>query len=94
VETNIGHGESVISIQPALARERIREQLAAALKGDLSTHTQPRADHYALRMRFKHHGNAYRNSFYPGARLEDAETVAFDCTDFLDVMRILNFMRI
>lgn len=94
VETNIGHGESVISIQPALARDRIRSKLTEVLKRGFSNHVQPRADHYALRMRFKHHGNAYRNSFYPGARLEDAETVAFDCTDFLDVMRILNFMRV
>jgi len=94
VETNIGHGESVISIQPALARDRIREGLEHALRSDLAAHVQPRADHYALRLRFKHHGHAYRNSFYPGARLEGAETVAFDCSDFLDIMQILNFMRV
>ena len=93
VETNIGHGESVISIQPALARDRIRETLKAALKSDLSAHAQPGAAHYELRMRFKHHGKAYKNSFYPGARLADPETVAFDCADLLDIMRILNFMQ-
>jgi D-amino peptidase len=93
VETNIGHGESVISIQPTLARERIRETLTMALKSALSAHVQPRADHYELRMRFKHHGKAYRNSFYPDARLEDSETVVFQSADFLDIMRILNFMR-
>ena len=93
VETNIGHGESVIAIQPALARERIRETLTAALRSDLSAHAQPRAAHYELRMRFKHHGKAYKNSFYPGARLADPETVVFESPDFLDIMRILNFMR-
>jgi D-amino peptidase len=93
VETNIGHGESVISIQPALARDRIRTTLTEALRGDLSMHVQPRADRYELRMRFKHHGKAYKNSFYPGARLDDSETVVFESPDFLDIMRILNFMQ-
>lgn len=93
VETNVGHGESVIAIQPALARARIREQLTEALKGDLSAHTQPRSDNFELRMRFKHHGIAYRNSFYPGARLEDSETVVFESTDFMEVARILHFMH-
>ena len=93
VETNIGHGESVIAIQPALARDLIREGLAAALKCDLAAHIRPSAARYELRMRFKHHGKAYKNSFYPGARLEDSETVVFESTAFLDIMRILNFMQ-
>lgn len=93
VETNIGHGESVVSIQPGLARDRIREGLAAALKGDLSAHTRPRADNYELRLRFKHHGNAYRNAFYPGARLADSETVVFEHADFLEIARIFHFMH-
>lgn len=93
VETNIGRGESVISIQPALARDRIQTALTEALRGDLSTHIQPRANLYELRIRFKHHGKAYKNSFYPGAHLDDSETVVFESPDFLDIMRILNFMQ-
>ena len=40
-----------------------------------------------------HHSKAYKNSFYPGARLYDSETVVFESPDFLDIMRILNFMQ-
>ena len=43
VETNSGRGESVVAIQPDLARRRIRETLEQALGSDLQAHVQPRA---------------------------------------------------
>ena len=92
VVTNAGQGESVIAIQPAIAREQIRETLAVALQSDFAAHVQPRADHYKLSIRFNHHGVAYRKSFYPGAVLDDPETVVFEAADFYEVARILNFM--
>jgi D-amino peptidase len=93
VETNTGRGESVISIQPDIARERIPKGIETALRSDLLEHTLSRSDHYELRMRFKHHGDAYRNAFYPGARLADSETVVFEADDFMEIARILRFMR-
>jgi D-amino peptidase len=92
VRTNIGHGESVIAIQPALARDRIRKTVEGALRSDLASHVQPRAEHYELRIRFKHHGDAHRKSFYPGARLADSETVVFESNDFHEIARMLRFM--
>lgn len=92
VVTNVGRGESVIGIQPGVARQRIQETLRGALAGDLSHHVQPSSNHYELRIRFKHHGMAYARSFYPGARLEDAETVVFESGDFMDVATLLRFM--
>lgn len=92
VETNTGRGESVIAIQPAVARAKLRTGIEAAFKSDLAAHVQPRAERYELRIRFKHHGDAYRKSFYPGARLDDSETVVFESTDFFEVARILRFM--
>ena len=92
VVTNWGHGESVVAIQPDLARRRIRETLEEALRGDLAAHVQPRADRYSLEIRFHHHGNAYAKSFYPGARLTDGETLVFESGDFFEIARILRFM--
>ncbi len=92
VATNSGHGDSVVSMQPDLARRRIRETIEAAFKSDFSAHAQPRADHYRLELRFKHHGTAYAKSFYPGAWLTDGETLVFESDDFFEVARILRFM--
>lgn len=92
VVTNVGRGESVIATQPSLARDRIRETVEAALRSDTSTHVQPCADSYQLRIRFKHHGVAYEKSFYPGATLDGYETVVFESDDFYEVARTLKFM--
>ena len=93
VVTNVGHGDSVIAVQPTIARDQIRETLEAALHSDFAAHVQPRADNYVLSIRFNHHGDAYKKSFYPGAILEDHETVVFEAVDFYEVARILGFMN-
>jgi D-amino peptidase len=92
VTTNIGHGDSVIAAHPAVARQRIHDGVEAALRSDLAAHVQPRAERHVLRIRFRHHGDAYRRSFYPGARLEDAETVTLETDDFFEIARMLRFM--
>jgi D-amino peptidase len=92
VETNRGEGDSVVAIQPGLARERIRESIEAALRSDRAGHVQPRSERYELAIRFSHHTIAYRKAFYPGARLDDPETLVFESDDFFEVARLLKFM--
>ena len=58
--TNTGKGDSVIAVSPAVARERIRAGMRQALEGDLSAHPLPSAAEYELRLRFEHHGDAYK----------------------------------
>ena len=49
VETNRGHGESVIAtIHPETARERIAAGVQAALESDLTAHVQPKSGPYEL----------------------------------------------
>jgi len=92
VETNIGHGESVIGISPGLARNQIRAGVETALRSDLTAHVQPSADEFELRIRYHHHGLAYQKSFYPGARLDGSDTVVYKHQDFYEVARLLRFM--
>jgi len=93
VETNTGRGESVIAIQPELARAQIRQTIEIALRSDLSEHVQPRSGHYKLELRFRHHGIAYEKSFYPGATQIDSETLVFESDDFFEIARFLRFAR-
>ena len=58
--TNTGKGDSVIAVSPAVARDRIRAGMRQALEGDLSAHPLPSAAEYELRLRFEHHGDAYK----------------------------------
>jgi D-amino peptidase len=89
--TNYGHGDSVIAVSPALARERIREGMTKALMGDLSAHPLPASEHYELRLRFQHHGDAFKCSFYPRARLEGSQTVVVESDTFTDIASVFQF---
>jgi D-amino peptidase len=89
--TNYGHGDSVIAVAPSLARERIKQGMAKALSGDLRAHPLPASLNYELRLRFRHHGDAFKCSFYPGARLEDSQTVVVESDTFTDVASVFQF---
>lgn len=91
VETNTGHGASVIGAQPELVRAQIRQNIEIALRSDLSKHVQPRSDHYNLELRYNHHSLAYEKSFYPGVRQIDSEMLALDHDDFFEIARFLRF---
>ena len=41
------------------------------------------AEHYVLKVRWVKHGNAFKYQFYPGAALEDSQTVVFEVTSHL-----------
>ena len=123
VETNRGHGESVIAtIHPETARERIAAGVQAALESDLTAHVQPKSASYELvrclippprqpaclrlrehcrkvhepmlvqRVRYVKHGDAYKTSWYPGAALEDSQTVVYRSDSYWDVATFMRFL--
>jgi D-amino peptidase len=92
VSTGVGIGASNIGLHPNLARRNIAAGMKQALSGDISTCKIEMPDNFALTLRFDNHAKAYKNSFYPGARLLDGETVAFDSDDFFEIARMLRFM--
>ena len=89
--TNYGHGDSVIAVAPALARRRIKEGMIEALTGNLSAHPLPASPNYELRLRFRHHGDAFKCSFYPRARLESSQTVVVESDSFTDIASVFQF---
>ena len=89
--TNYGHGDSVIAVAPALARKRIKEGMVKALSGDLRAHPLPSSSKYELRLRFRHHGDAFKCSFYPRARLDGSQTVVVESDTFTDIASVFQF---
>ena len=47
---------------------------------------------FAATVRYKEHKDAYRRSFYPGARLEDSKTISFAAEDWYEVLRFCHFV--
>lgn len=92
VAVHEGLGSATISLHPDVAVARIKAAAQAALRqaGDARRITLP--DRFEVAIDFKETARAYRGSFYPGARQAGPRTVAYGCTAWLDVLRLLTFV--
>ena len=84
-----GIGDSTLNIHPALAVCRIREGARRALQGDLSICQLALPSQFHLEVGFHRPHIAYRASFYPGARLKDPLTVAFESDNCESLLRFI-----
>lgn len=92
VETLEGVGRAANSLSPARARALIREGVAKALSRDLTELMPQSAESYEAVVEFCNPSDAYRASWYPGARVHGPRAVAISATDFFDIQRALRFM--
>jgi D-amino peptidase len=86
-----GIGSATSSIHPALAVERIRGGVEAALKGDVARCRVVMPPQFAAEVRFKEHSNARQASYFPGARLSEPHVVQFEADDYFEVLRFFMF---
>jgi D-amino peptidase len=92
VAVSEGRGASTISIQPALAQRLIRDGVGASLKRDLSTRRIKLPESFVLEVTFTNPVDAYRKSWYPGARQSGPQTVQFESKDYFEIMRAIRFI--
>jgi len=93
VATFEGVGDSTISIHPGKSCDLIREGVAAALADEAARAKPPLDASFDVVVRFVRDEDAYRASFFPGARLIDPHEIAFASADFNDVMTMLSFVH-
>ena len=86
-----GVGDSTISIQPEESRRIIQKKVKEILSKDLSSCLWSHPKSFSVKVRYNKQQNAYRASFYPGAKLVDSKTVFFESTDYDDVMKYILF---
>lgn len=91
VPVNQGMGGAVRSLHPDDALERIREAVKEAVKQPREACIFPMPDHFTVRICYREHTKAKRNSHYPGARLFDDRTVEYEHNDFYEVLRMMHF---
>ena len=89
--TMVGVGDSTINIQPETSRKAIREKVKVTLSSNLKKCIWAHPDSFSLEVRFIKQQLAYRASHYPGATLLDPKRVAFEASDFDDIMRFMLF---
>ena len=87
-----GVGQSTVSMTPADAADAIREGAEAALRRNLAACRLALPDRFTVDIAYGDPVTAYRMGWYPGARHIGERTVRFEADDFLNVMRMLNFL--
>ena len=95
VPVNEGRGGGVLSMHPQAAAEAIRagaEEAVCRLRAGGAGMSVPLPRRFAAAVRYKEHKDAYRRSFYPGARLEDSKTISFAAEDWYEVLRFCHFV--
>ena len=91
VPVNQGRGDSVTSLHPDEAVERIE----AAAKEAITKAAQcavPMPEHFHMEIEFVKHAMAYSKSFYPGAELKDDKFVCFDSDSWYEMLRFCHFV--
>ena len=91
--TQVGSGGGTLSLHPRAAISLIERTAAAVLTPEcVETAGRLRLpDSFTIEASYKEHPRAYRNSFYPGAFLRDANTVVFESNDFYEILRFMHF---
>lgn len=92
VETMEGLGRSTISISPAVARANIKAGVKKALGLDRKSLLLPVPAETVLEVEFNNPTDAYRASWYPGAKHVGRRTVQYTHTDFFEIMRAQKFI--
>jgi D-amino peptidase len=92
VPVSRGIGPSTMSIAPSLAKKEIRAGVASALRGDLDARQLNLPRQFTLEIKYTTPVDAYRASWYPGARHVTARTVQFTSDDYFEILRAINFM--
>ncbi len=92
VPVSRGIGPSTLSIAPSLAKKQIHAGVVAALRGDLGARRIALPKHFTLEIKYTTPVDAYRASWYPGAKLIAARTVQLASDDYFEILRAINFM--
>jgi D-amino peptidase len=91
VAVNKGVGNSVISIHPKLAVEKIEEGVESILKGDIDKCKIELPEHFKIKLSYRKHTRAFKASFYPGMKQVSSTSLMFETDNYFEVLRMLLF---
>lgn len=92
VAVSEGFGPSTVSLAPRRAQRLIREGVSAALQGDRNACSLALPESFMLDVVYSNPVQAYKSSWYPGARYMGDQTVRLETTDYFEVLRALRFI--
>lgn len=91
VAVKSGSGASTVNLHPLSALEHIKEGAEKAMRGDRAACRKPLPEKFETTITYVSHQDAYKASFYPGARRLSSRTIGFDTEDYFEVLRLFLF---
>ncbi|NLN55324.1 MAG: amino acid amidase [Clostridiales bacterium] len=88
---NKGIGGASLSSHPKRAQEYIEEQIANALYEDYKSCVAKLPVYFEVEVQYKKQETAYKNQFFPGAKLINPYTVGFEADNYYSVLVFLHF---
>lgn len=92
VAVSQGCGRGSISIHPNKACRLIREAARRAMAKKAEDCMFPLPEHFRVEISFKEHFRAKAAAAYPGVEQTGAASVSYEADDYMDVLRMLNFV--
>ncbi len=86
-----GNGKCTVSIHPQKAIKETKDIIAATLISDYSSCKIELPQFFHVKVAYQKHELAYRNSFYPGAKLTDSKVIEYKSDDYYEVLRFFHF---
>ncbi|MHC1747753.1 MAG: M55 family metallopeptidase [Cellulosilyticaceae bacterium] len=86
-----GFGDAIVSIHPEVALERA-EVIAKKALENIGSYTVNLEDHFKAEVTFASHKDAYKYSFYPGAKQVDEFTISYESNQYMDILTLLMFI--
>lgn len=89
--TKEGIGDATMNIHPHKACIDIRQGIMSRLLTEAQYAPLKIPSHFVLKINFVTPAFAYKNSFYPGARLEENNVVAFETDNLFELLCFMQF---
>jgi D-amino peptidase len=87
-----GIGNSVISIHPKVAFDRIKQGVEDSLKGKVGDCRIQLPKKFEVEISFSNHVKAYKASFYPGVKKISSTNIIYETDDYFEVLRMFMFV--
>jgi D-amino peptidase len=92
VGLNKGVGDSIISIHPNLAFEKIKQGVEDSLKGKIKNCRIKLPSKFEVEISFINHTKAFKGSFYPGIKQISSTNLLFSTDNYFEVLRMIMFV--
>lgn len=92
VASKTGVHNAVISKHPEVTYKEILNGAKIGLEKCTKENIVKLPEHFDVKIQYKNQNMAYNASFYPGVKLVDTDTIAYESDNYMDVLAMLKYL--